>query len=125
MAVTLPVPVGVRSASGLNWTDFGVGPNPARISARLAASGSGTKCPTWSRNISSPVGNWRLTSTHSNCIAGRPLPDPDHSDVASARLWCRRCIDLSRGSEGTGMRRVRPYLQDRTLGMGDSNEDEH
>jgi hypothetical protein len=44
MAVTLPVPVGVLS--GLDWTDWGVGANPARASARLAAAASRTKCPT-------------------------------------------------------------------------------
>ena len=42
--------------------DTGVGAKPARASAAPAACGSRTKWPTWSRKISSPIGNWRAIS---------------------------------------------------------------
>src|SRR5436190_15351521 len=62
MAVTLPVPVrrgAPPPGSGLTWIETGVGAKPARASARVAASMSGTKCPMWSRKISSPKGSCR------------------------------------------------------------------
>src|SRR6202048_1402068 len=65
MQVTLPVPVGRAgppAGSGLTWIEIGVGANPARTSALLAASGSPTKCATWSRKISLPTGSRRSTS---------------------------------------------------------------
>ena len=43
-------------------TDTGVGAKPARASARLAACGSRTKWPIWSRKISPPAGICRSAS---------------------------------------------------------------
>src|SRR5262245_64764967 len=75
--------------------DIGVGAKPARASARLAASGSRTKWPTWSRKISSPRESWRSASGLAACIGGlfpAGLVDPSHTGISGTTCASRTLL---------------------------------